>query len=104
MEPHALSFTTAEEHFHQKVRTEVCKEESKRKKNGTMKIVTVPLHNQMTEKLSSKLKIPQAITINDAIKLTFYSIQNNCNIKALYLNIHYYPLNNNLYVTNLGMS
>lgn len=40
-----------------------------------MKIVTVPLHNQMTEKLSSKLKIPQAITINDAIKLTFYSIQ-----------------------------
>lgn len=44
-----------------------------------MKIVTVPLHKQMTE------KIPQAITINDAIKLTFYSIQNNCNIKALYL-------------------
>lgn len=69
-----------------------------------MKIVTVPLHNQMTEKLSSKLKIPQAITINDAIKLTFYSIQNNCNIKSLYLNIHYYPLNNNLYITNLGIN
>jgi len=76
----------------------------KKKKNGTMKIVTVPLHNQMTEKLSSKLKIPQAITINDAIKLTFYSIQNNCNIKALYLNIHYYPLNNNLYIINLGIN